>query len=233
MKTKNILITVLCVTAVILSLALLMMRSLDIHFNFSSYHSFEQGGYDFTFKGSFGNVRKLIIKQNDQKIAALPFKSSSDVFFTEFGYEAEFEDINGDGTDDLLLPRIIDEDGDKHMIAYIAQNDSFVYNDHLTDLPGLTSDGEFIYTEQTVKEIIPTEQENTPEYYERRHSIAKHCFINGNFVTLEERAITYYSENDYYSYSVYKYSEEHGEMMYDKEKWFDPNDLDKYPLNWD
>ena len=82
-------------------------------------------------------------------------------------------------------------------------------------------------------EILVEKNTNSPEVYIRKHSITKYAFLNGEFTALEERAILYYAENDYYCYSVYEYDEEYGGFKYVDEKWFDPEDIDKYHLSWD
>lgn len=235
MDKKKRIIQAICALALLIFLSFIFVKIFDIHFNIITYHSFEQDGYFFKFKGSENTVRKVIIKKDSKKVGSLPFDAASSVF--EAGkskYRATFEDANGDGNVDILLPCAFDEDTDVHYTVYIANgNGTLEYDERMKDLPNLSIDGEHLLTEQTAKEILVEENTNSPEIYIRKHIITKHAFLNGEFTAIEERAILYYAENDYYCYSVYVYDEEYGELKYVDEKWFDPEEIDKYPLKWD
>ncbi|MBQ8140339.1 MAG: hypothetical protein IJ038_01440 [Clostridia bacterium] len=236
MNKKKLLTGVLCGALLVIAIILFAVRIFDIHFNFITYHSFEQDGYSFEFKGSSDTVRKVKVKLNGKKLCSLPFDSSSEIFSNEFGYSAKFEDINFDGIDDLLLPCAVDADGDIHSSVFLANEDgAFDYDEALASLSNLSSDADIseLYTEETSKEILAEGTESSPEFYVITHKISRHSFIEGKLVTLEERSIVYYSENDYYCYSVYEYDEEYGELKYVDDKWFEPNELEKYELTWD
>ncbi len=236
MKNKKNLIFLLAAIISLIAIILLCFNIFDIHLNLIKYHTFEQDSYSFTFKGSLGDVRTLKIKSGSEKIASLPFEASSDVFENEFGFSAKFEDINGDGLADLLLPRIVDDDADIHYQAYPADSNlGFTYNEALCDLVNISVDTQnsLIFTDTTFKEILAEETKHSPEFFIRTHMIRKHAFVNGEFITLEERAIIYYSENDFYCYSIYRYDEEDKELKYVDEQWFDPEEIEDYPLGWD
>ncbi len=235
MNKKKLLIIIVCIICFVITAAVLTVNIFDIHFNFITYHSFEQDGYSFAFKGSSNVVRKVIIKKDSKKLGSFPFDSSADVFKTEGGYSAEFSDVNFDGVPDLMLPCAIDSDMDIHYSVFLSDgSENLIYDEKMMDLPNVKFDSEqkLIFTEQTFKEILEEGTATTPEFYVRRHVIAKHAFIDGNFITLAEKAIVYYSENDYCCYSVYEYDESYGGLKYVDEKWFDPEKLDEYPLEW-
>lgn len=236
MKKKNTILIVLCTITAICTLAIFIINVFDIKFNVVNYHSFDQDEYSFTFKGSFNTVRKVVVKKNSKKLSALPFDSSSEIFDNELGYSAKFLDVNNDSSDDLLLPSAIDNDGDIHYSVFLADaNEGFCFNEDLKDMSNISLDEDtgLILTEDTTKEILAEGTKSSPEFYILRHKIAKHKFDGGKLITLEERSITYYSENDYYCYSVYKYDDDFGGLKYQNEKWFEPDELKNYPLNWD
>ena len=236
MKKKNIILIILCAITAVCMLSALIINIFNIKFNLISYHSFEQDGYSFTFKGSFNTVRKLVVKQDSKKLCSLPFDAVPDVFDNEFGFSAKFIDVNGDSASDLILPSAVDEDGDIHYSLYLADSENgFIFSEDLTDLSNISVEEAtgFILTNDQTKEILAEATDSSPEFYILRHKIARHTFRDGKLLTLEERAITYYSENDYYCYSVYKHDDAFGGLKYQDEKWFEPEELENYPLNWD
>ena len=230
MNKKKLIISGLLIAVATIFLLIIAASLLNI----KTYHSFDQEDYSFKFKGSLTTVRKVIIYKDSKKAASLPFKAESDIFkASDDGYSAILKDANGDGETDLILPCEYDDDGDVHYTIYLSSDTSFVYDELLSDMSNVTLDGEFILTEETVKETEIEENANSPEIYVTKHSITRYGFTNGAVVALEERAIIYYSENDYYCYSVYAHDDEYGGLKYVDEKWFDPEDLGKYPLGWD
>ena len=236
MNKKKFLPILAIIVCFIISATIVIINVFDIHFNIITYHSFEQDGYSFALKGSSGEVRKVVIKKDSKRLGAFPFSSTSDVFKTDKGYSAEFADVNFDGIADLLLPCAFDTDGDvHHSVFLIGDSGRITYSEKLSDLSNLKldADNKLIFTEYTSKEVLEEGNANNPEMYETKHVIQKHSFFNGEFITLEERAINYYAENDFYCYSVYEYDESYGGLKYVDEKWFDPDKLDNYPLNWD
>ncbi len=235
MDKKKRIIWAVCAAALLIFFSFVIIRAFDIHFNIITYHSFEQDGYSFKFKGSFDTVRKVVIKKDSKKIGSLPFDAASSVFEeNESEYSARLEDINGDGNEDIILPCLFDSDGDIHYTVYLSgDGGKLAYHEELKDLPNLTIDNELILTEETTRETLLEGTSNSPEIYIVTHRITKLSFINGDFIALEERAVIYYSENDYYCYSIYAYDDNHGGLKYVDEKWFDPEDIDKYPLKWE
>lgn len=232
MKKKHF-ITALTVIIFALALFLILVNVFDIHFNFVKYHSIDSGSFSFTFKGSFGEVRKVTVKQDGKVLDSAEFAADPSVFDND-SFAPLFLDINTDGKNDILLPFAFDEDGDVHYTAYLLTENKLVSNDAMKDLsdPYLGEDG-MVYTEFEKKEILSPKTDKSPEKYETYHTIAKHGFIDGNFVTLETRSLIYYSESDYCCYSVYLYDETFKELTYFDEKWFDPIAIGDYPLNWD
>ncbi|MBQ7384591.1 MAG: hypothetical protein IJV72_07370 [Clostridia bacterium] len=233
-KNKRVILAIVAAVAVIL-LSFITIKAFDIHFNVITYHSFEQDGYSFKFKGSANTVRKVIIKKDSKKVGSLPFDATSELFADEeLEYSARLEDADGDGDNDIILPCAFDEDNDIHYTVYLTNVDGKLeHNENTKDLPNLSIDGEHLFTEQTTKEILLEKNTNSPEIYIRKHSITKYAFLDGECTALEERAIIYYAENDYYCYSVYAYDEEYGGLKYVDEKWFEPEDIDKYQLGWE
>ena len=236
MKKKNVIIIILCAITAVCLLATLIINIFNIKFNVINYHSFQQDGYSFNFKGSFDTVRKVVVKHDSKKLCSLPFDASVEVFDNEFGFSAKFIDVNGDSASDLILPSAIDEDGDIHYSVYLADSENgFIFTEDLADLSNVSvEEGTgFILTEERTKEILAEATDTSPDFYILRHEIAKLGFKDGRLLTLEERALTYYSENDYYCYSLYTHDEAFGGLKYQDEKWFEPDKLEDYPLNWD
>ena len=235
MGKKNIILIILCAIVAFCTLSVFIINVFDIKFNFVTYHSFEQDGYLFSFKGSHDTVRKMIIKKDSKKLCSLPFDSTSEIFENEFGFSAIFSDLNQDSKDDIILPCALDSDGDIHYSAFLADSsDSFISVEGMNSLSNISIDEEngYVLTNEITKEILAEGTDTSPEFYVLRHSIARHGFENGKFITLEERAVTYYSENDYYCYSIYEHDEAFGGLKYVDEIWFEPSELGKYPLDW-
>ncbi len=233
MKKKSSLITLLTVAIIALAVLILFMNILDIHFNLITYHTSEQNGYTVSFKGSFKTVRRATVKKDGSSLGTLKLNADANVY-SDSSAAVLFLDVNADETADILLPTAVDEDGDVHYSAFLAENGKFAkecVTDSLID-PTVGEDG-LIYTDEEKRIQISPETSKSPESYEIYHTIARHGFIDGAFVTLETRSIIYYSENDYCCYSVYAYDEEFGELTYIDEKWFEPSEAESYPLNWD
>ncbi len=235
MKIKNAIITTLTVIILLITVSILLFNILDIQLNFMTYHKAVDGEYTLSFKGSFGNVRKVKISKNSKKLCSLPFNASADIFSDS--YEIRWDDVNFDGEQDLLLVCAIDEDGDVHYTALLSDSseNTFIYNESLSDLPNLTLDPESktLFTSYTEKTFTEEQKPNTPDKYAEKKAIRKYEYLNGEPTATEERAITFYSETDYYCYSIYEYDEKHKELTYRDEKWFSRDKLSSYPLSWD
>lgn len=235
-KNKNVILIILYSITAFCILGMLIINIFNIKFNIISYHSFEKDGYSFNFKGSFNTVRKVIIKEDSKRLCALPYSASTDIFESEFGFSAKFVDANNDSISDLILPNSIDEDGDIHYSLYLGDKENgFAFSEDLADLSNISIEEEtgLILTEETSKEILAEGTKSSPEFYVLRHEITRCTIDDGKLLKLETRAIIYYSENDYYCYSVYKHDDDFGGLKYQDEKWFDPEELENYPLNWD
>lgn len=227
MDKKKLITLILCILIVTLIALILINRA-----NIITHYTCDAEGYSFTFKGSFNSVKRVIIKSEGSDKLSLPFEASKDLF-EENDFNVSFKDINNDGAKDILIPCLYEEDGDILFSIFTAKNGSFVYSEALRALPFKSCSEGIIYSEYTHKEIISEAAENTPEDYELTHAIERHVLTGDKFITLERRAIIYYSESDYYCYSIYTYDIEYDELTYSDEKWFSSEELDKYPLNWD
>ena len=213
--------------ALLLSLAALI-------FNPISYHKFEEEGYSFNYKGSFGTVRRVVIKSGDEKIASVNLRSDADIFSTIENFSAVFEDLNADGKRDILLPTAHEDDGDVIYSLILSEGDSFVaYSGERTfSNVSFFKHGDHICAEESSKEIIAEKTASSPEFFIRTRKISKLIFVGGEVISLEERASIYYSETDYCCYSIYEYDEAEKALVYVDEIWFDPADIDKYPLKF-
>ena len=231
MKTKTSKILIICLSAVALAL-LLALAALIV--NPISYYDFEQDGYSFEYKGSFGTARRVIIRQDGEKLSSVRVSTDADTFDSPDALYAIIADLDGDADDDIIIPIGIDEEDDVLCSAFLADGKKLAEcKDRALANPTFEAEEGMIYTEETVKDVIQEATKTNPEFYELTEKIAKHAFIDGALISLEERAIIYYSENDYYCYSIYEYSEETKDLAYVDEIWFDPIKLDQYPLNWD
>lgn len=232
MKTKTSKILIICLSVVTLAL-LVSLAALIL--NPVSYYEFEQDGYSFNYKGSFGKARRVIIKNDGKKISAVHIKSNANIFDSIEKFSAVIADLDGDSDEDILLPTAHDEESDVICSVLCFDGNEFVaYEGAALANPTFDAESKIIYTEETVKLVIEEATKNSPEFYESTEKIAQHAFdADGTLITLAERAIIYYSETDYYCYSIYEYSEETKDLAYVDEIWFDPIKLDQYPLSWD
>lgn len=232
MKTKTS--KIITIALAIVALALLLALAALI-FNPISYYEFEEDGYTFIYRGSFGKARRVVIKNDGEKISTVHIKSDADMFEGTESFGAIIADLDADADEDVLLPTAYDEDGDVICSVFLFDGAEFaVYEGAALANPTLDAESKIIYTEETVKVVIEEATKNSPEFYERSEKIAQHAFdANGTLIALAERAIIYYSETDYYCYSIYEYSEETKDLAYVDEIWFDPIKLDQYPLSWD
>ena len=232
MKTKTSKIITICLAVIA---GVLLFSLLALVLNPITYHKFEEDGYSFEYRGSFGKARRVVIKEGGEKISTVRIKSDTAIFESISDFGAIIADINGDDNDDILLPTAHDEDGDVIYSVFLFENGEFVkYEDAELANPTFDAESGVIYTEETVKVVIQEATKNSPEFYESTEKIAKRAFDgDGKLITLAERSIIYYSENDYYCYSIYEYDEEAKDLAYVDEIWFDPIKLDQYPLAWD
>lgn len=227
MKNKTSKIITVCLSIIV---AALLFALLALIFSPVSYYELEQDGYTFVYKGSFGMARKLIIKNGAEKICAVNISSDSDIFDSIDNFSVIIESLEGDDNKDFLIPTAHEEDGD---IIYSAilfdgnKSDAYLAN------PTFESELGVIYTTETDKKIIEEGTKTSPEIYELTKKIAKHSLSGDTIITLEERAITYYAENDVYCYSIYQHSERTNALACVDEIWFDPIKLSEYPLDWD
>ena len=227
MDKKKLITVILCVFIAALLALILISRA-----NIISHATCSAEDYSFNFKGSFNSTRKVIIKSESTGRISLPFKASPDIFDRD-DFIITFKDINADGANDILIPCSYENDGDTFYSIFIAKDGAFIHNESLSALPFISSSEGIIYSEYTNKEIISEATENSPEDYILTKAIERHIFKDEKLITLERRSVIYYSESDYYCYSVYTYDPQYDELMYSDEKWFSQEDLDKYPLNWD
>lgn len=225
MDKKKLITLIGCIIIIALLTLILINRT-----NIISHYTCDTESYSFSFKGSFNSVRKVVIKSEELGRISLPFEASPDIFDSD-DFNITFTDINADGANDILIPCLY-EGEDIFFSIFPAKDGSYVYNEALRSLPFKSSSEGIIYSEYTQKEIITEATENSPEDYILTHAIERHVLRDAKFITLEKRAIIYYSESDYYCYSVYTYDPEYDELIYSDEKWFSREDLDKYPLNW-
>lgn len=225
LKVKKLILTVLCVL-VALALIFLVLNL----FNFRKFYSCEENGYSFIFRGSIGNVKKVIIKKDGKKLSSLKFSGDKAIFEN---YKIIFADANADGAEDILLPTHTDADGDTYFSLYLAADNGFIRRDDTSALPfvDFSESGE-LRTEYHEKLVTEEAQENAPEGYTTTHAIERYAFVGDKFILMERRAVIYYSENDYYCYSTYAYNEESDEFEYIDEDWFSPDELENYPLSW-
>lgn len=231
MKAKTSKIITICLSVIAIGL---LIALLALILNPIKYYEFEEDGYTFIYKGSFGKARRVIIKNDGEKISTINIKSDADIFDSIEEFKAIVADIDGDAEDDILIPTAHDEEDDVIYSVFLFDGEEFAaYEGAAVANPMLDESG-IIYTEETIKIVIEEETKISPEIYERTEKIAKHAFdADGKLITLEERAIIYYSESDYYCYSIYEYNEEAKDLVYVDEIWFDPIKLDQYPLTWD
>ena len=232
MKTKTSKILIICLSAVALALLLSLAALI---FNPISYYGFEEDGYSFNYRGSFGTARRVVIKNDGEKISTVHIKSDADMFDSLESLTAIIADLDGDADEDILLPTAHDDEDDVICSVFLFDGEEFdVYEDAALANPELDSESGIIFTEETVRVVIQEATKNSPEFYELTEKITKHTFdADGKLIALEERAIIYYSESDYYCYSIYEYNEETKDLAYVDEIWFDPIKLDQYPLTWD
>ena len=231
MKTKTSKIITICLSIIALAL---LAALLVLIINPVSYHKFEADGYSFEYKGSYGMARRVIIKNGEEKISTVHIKTDAAILDSADDFYAIIADLDGDGDDDILLPTAKNDNDDVICSALLFDGKNFAaYEDSALSNPNLDKETKIIYTRETVRNTIEEATEISPELYELTEKIAKHTFEDATLITLEERAIIYYSENDYYCYSIYQYNEETKDLAYVDEIWFDPIKLDQYPLNWD
>ena len=77
MKAKTSKILIICLSAVALALLLSLAALI---FNPISYYGFEEDGYSFNYRGSFGTARRVVIKNDGEKISTVHIKSDADMF---------------------------------------------------------------------------------------------------------------------------------------------------------
>ena len=232
MKNKASKIITICLAVIA---AALLISLLWLILNPVSYYEFEEDGYTFNYKGSFGKARRVVIKNDGGKISTVRIKSDTEIFESIEDFNAIISDINGDKEEDILLPTAHDDEGDVVYSIFIFDDSKFTkYEDAELTNPNFDAETNIIYTEESIKLVIQEATKTNPEFYELTEKIAKHAFDgDGKLITLAERSIIYYSESDYYCYAIYEYSEETKDLAYVDEIWFDPIKLDKYPLSWD
>ena len=229
-KTSSIIKKCLAVIA-----ALLLISLLWLLLNPVSYYSFEEDGYSFNYRGSFGKVRRVTIKNGAEKLCTVTINSDSDIFNSIGELSAIIADLDGDGDEDILLPTDYDTEGDVIYSLFISEDNKLTLKDDIYFAnPTFNEDEKMIYTSETIKKMIQEKTEASPELYELTDKISKFRFDDeGTLITQAERSIIYYSENDYYCYAIYEHDPETNQLSYIDEIWFDPIKLDQYPLNWD
>lgn len=233
MKAKKAL---LCILTVIIMLvgAYLIARNIfgfELHFNIIKYHEESVSDYTLKYYGSFGEIRKIKIYKDGKKVCRADFDSSTD-FFDNSDARPQPVDLNSDGCDDLLVPFLLDIYDDIHYAAFICVGTDLAPSEVLSDICNVKTESGtgIVSSEKTEKFYTEKPTENNPEVYEEKHSITEYRWTDGEFLAWSERAVTYYSETDYCCYSVREYDAEYGGLKYVSDKWFEPADMDKYPL---
>ena len=187
------------------------------------------------FYGSGGEVRKVKIKDTATG------KTSKADYFADNGVFASgkdllvFEDINFDGTRDLLILCADDADGDVHYAAYIYENGKYIAtpNGAGEKVACLTN-----YTVNWEKQAVISEKTeilteiatnmNAELDFERRSARVEYRWIDGKLTAVREQRISYYFIDEICAYSIYEYNVEAGELVIKSENWFEPEMLDGY-----
>jgi len=227
---KNLLIS--CLLAV-LALALLILILVNIEWSILPYGSFEQDGYRITYRGNARGILSVRIKAPDGSRSRLSFEADKKLL-KEHDAALIAYDLDGDDDTDLLLPFSANDKGELRYRGLLCEDGAFSVSSELSDLanPSFDEIDGVLTTSNYDIHYLEEPTDNKPPLYEERFEIARYDVIDGALRCAEVRAITYYSENDYCCYSIYAYSAEYEELMYVDEQWFEPDDMNEYPLEW-
>lgn len=231
MKIKNIIINVLIALFILISLFILVVRIADIKFNPISHHSAQIDEYTIKFKGDLKKANIASIYKDDKKICNINV-SIPKSFFDEYK-DILLNDLNFDGKKDLLIPHSTDLNGDAIYSVYINNNEGkFEASESLRGIANIEIDNnsERLISKKFVREEIAPAQKGVPAVNKDSQILSIYIFENSNATEVERKAITYYSETNYYCYSHYIYNEENNELECKIEDWFEPSEISKYIL---
>ena len=118
---------ILLASAVLVCVLLLTVNfsKIDIELSFKKYLTYETGGREFSFHGSFGRRHKLKVYENGDKVCSLKLDADAEAYGDADIAPVELCDINADGMDDILVLVRIDPDGDSHRELFINSKDGY------------------------------------------------------------------------------------------------------------
>jgi len=224
MKNKNIAFVLLCVAMIaVIIAAVISSTGIKLELNLRKYHTFEAEDMEFSFYGGGGEVRRVKVKQNGQKLCDLTLEADAEAFKSVESAVVICE-MNNDGRPDLLILTALDDDGDVHRALFLSASDGYQRAEGVDAVNHSVADGVIISEEKLVTYL--SEDEGHGEPPSRRETVRReYAVIDENkVVEVNRRNVAYFTETDIYLVGYYQYSETYGECVPISEKWLYPEE---------
>lgn len=233
MKTKNIFLSIAIIICAILCIFLFLTNVLGL--NIVKHYSMQLGDFTLKFYGNFSEVTTLKIYDGAIRRATLEFSADRDIFYDPSNYDPYFDDLNGDGHPDIIVPHSKDHSTSNRYAAFLWDNETKMFIDTgvLNDVANIKiNKDDYSLTSYMVLHTTLFEEElNMPEMYEESQILKEFKIIDGNYILYREYSLTYYSETDIYCYSKYEYDKDSDELVCSSENWLSPEEAAKIELS--
>lgn len=233
MKTKNILLSIAIIICSALCIFIFLTNVLGL--SIVRHYAMQLDNLTLKFYGNTSSVTTLKIYDGAIRRATLDFSAASDIFSDPSKFQPYFEDLNGDGHSDIIVPHSSDDIENTRYAAFIWNNETKMFEDTgaLNDIANikLNKDDRSITSYMMLHTTLYEEQLNAPEIYEEKQLLKEFKIVDGKYTLFREYSLTYYSESDIYCYSKYDYDTESGELVCTDESWLSPEKATEIELH--
>lgn len=227
MKPKHLVFIILSM-AVLICVLMLTVKFSDIELRLSvkKYHTCTADGREFRFYGSFGNVCKVKVYEDGDRLCTLNFDADADIFDDSVSDAVVLCDINADGENDILVLCAVDEDGDTHRRLFVRAGEEYSTM-HDTDIVNYRfEDGVLVSESRDMRYLAePVEEYVVP--YEKYSERCEYEYYDGEIILARRVRVSYYSESDIYCFGWWEYDKEAHELMCISEDWLTPFEYEK------
>lgn len=222
-KRNNIIFYVTVACCIIVCLFIIIVNSFNIDLYLIKHYDMQLNGYTLKFYGDFDKTHILKVYEGSVRRATLPISIENEIFDEANKFIPYFDDVNGDGHPDLIVPHSYDANSNFRYAVFPWNNASsmFTNTNVLNDLANITvnTDQNTVSSSMLIRTVVAEEQPNIPEIYMSEKIYTEYKLIEGSFVKYMQRSLTYYSETDIYCYSTYEYNNETKEFECLDERW--------------
>lgn len=227
MKKRTLLFTV--VALIVIGVVVFLIYSLSSGtLAIKKYAEWEQDGYTFTYKGSFGKISRLLIEKDGKTLGEHELEADASLFDSEKDMKsARFLHVGENGEAAILVPYALDEDGDAHYLLLELDADGTC---SLTDVrivnPSIDEKSGRTVSEEAQRIDIGEPLPDGRAPYESSATHTEYTLDGTTLIPFLSYSVTYHSETDIYRFSVAFYDDELGGFGDSEDEWLLPDEYE-------